>query len=68
MSVEDAIWKMLGELETDPLKLEALVVSDSDDVSNRQVLRLLIHMYRVQTSAILRLAGEIDRLSADRPG
>jgi hypothetical protein len=68
MSVEDDVWKMLDELETDPLKLEALVVSDSDDVSNRQVLRLLIRMYRVQTGAILRLAVEIDRLSADRPG
>ena len=65
MSVEDAIWKMLGELETDPLKLEALVVSDSDDASSREVLRLVIRMYRVQTGAILRLAGEIDRLAGE---
>jgi hypothetical protein len=66
MSVEDDVWKILDELETDPLKLEALVVSDSDDASSREVLRLVIRMYRVQTGAILRLAGEIDRLSADR--
>jgi hypothetical protein len=65
MSVEDDVWKMLDELETDPRKLEALVVSDSGDVPSREVLRLLIRMYRVQTGAILKLAGEIDRLSSD---
>jgi hypothetical protein len=64
MAVEDDIWEMLEELETDPVKLAALATTASGEVSNKEILRLVIRMYRLQTSAILKLAAEIDSLSA----
>jgi hypothetical protein len=63
VSLEEEIEEMIAaKLQADPLALEAIL--GNREVSPAEAFQLSVRMFRINNDAILRLAQEIDKLSA----